>query len=337
MNSLYQSSQAAGAAAAAAQWSVQWPPANIAQLQAYNNSAHAAAYAASLAHARDLLAVLSGHLPLHATGHMMPHSAMGIMPVQQQIMPAQRRRTQSKPQPRARARPPTTGTKVSAMRRCRTPSHPLTHTPHTPTPSQRGRKGRTKAKRRTVVPHRTDPTRVHVHCVNMCGVLYCTKTRDADKSEWTKVLRRLNAHESKRCRRSPARLAKERAKEAQSRGVAAVIAAAEAQQSSAKYAAHAGAGGGPVRAVAASAFVTVVPASSAKRVEIAAAAKRAVAAANPQNKPERASSEAAAAAAAAPAEEAEEGAGKGGGAGKDTPRGANASASLLMLAGIASF
>jgi hypothetical protein len=69
------------------------------------------------------------------------------------------------------------------------------------------RRARTKAKDRMMIPHATDPTRVHIHCINMCGVLYLTKTRESDKVAWTKVLRRLNAHESKRCRKKKARLA----------------------------------------------------------------------------------------------------------------------------------
>ena len=71
---------------------------------------------------------------------------------------------------------------------------------------KRARRARTKAKDRTMIPHPTDPTRVHIHCINMCGVLYLTKTRDADKVAWTKVLRRLNAHESKRCRKKKPKL-----------------------------------------------------------------------------------------------------------------------------------
>ena len=113
--------------------------------------------------------------------------------------------------------------------------------------SKRGRKGRTKAKRRTVVPHRTDPTRVHVHCVNMCGVLYCTKTRDADKSEWTKVLRRLNAHESKRCRRSAARMEKEKAAQRSAAAVTSASSVTHGGAPRAKYRAVAGAGGCPTR------------------------------------------------------------------------------------------
>ena len=47
-------------------------------------------------------------------------------------------------------------------------------------------------------PHRTRllPT---VHCFHLCGVVYSSPTRDDDQQEWSKTLRRLNAHESKRC------------------------------------------------------------------------------------------------------------------------------------------
>ena len=44
------------------------------------------------------------------------------------------------------------------------------------------------------------PLRFAVHCINMCGVLYDTPRKDVDRIEWSKTLRRLNAHESKRCR-----------------------------------------------------------------------------------------------------------------------------------------
>ena len=38
-----------------------------------------------------------------------------------------------------------------------------------------------------------------VHCFNHCGVVYSSPTRDDNQQEWSKTLRRLNAHESKRC------------------------------------------------------------------------------------------------------------------------------------------
>ena len=78
--------------------------------------------------------------------------------------------------------------------------------PATASVGDKRRRARTKAKDRVMIPHATDPTRVHIHCINMCGVLYLTKTREEDKVAWTKVLRRLNAHESKRCRKKKARL-----------------------------------------------------------------------------------------------------------------------------------
>ena len=41
---------------------------------------------------------------------------------------------------------------------------------------------------------------ITVHCINMCGVIYDTPNKEVDRVEWSKTLRRLNAHESKRCR-----------------------------------------------------------------------------------------------------------------------------------------
>ena len=48
------------------------------------------------------------------------------------------------------------------------------------------------------IPH--PPLLPHsVHCFNHCGVVYSSPTRDDNQQEWSKTLRRLNAHESKRC------------------------------------------------------------------------------------------------------------------------------------------
>lgn len=67
-------------------------------------------------------------------------------------------------------------------------------------PPPRSRKPRTRNKTRRIVP---DPAsggfNVLVHCVNQCGTCYSTPRRKDNKVEWTKTLRRLNAHESKRC------------------------------------------------------------------------------------------------------------------------------------------
>ena len=62
---------------------------------------------------------------------------------------------------------------------------------------------RTKKKVRRIVPA-ADGVRVIVHCVNECGTKYTTAQRVDNKVEWTKTLRRLNAHECKRCRGSAA-------------------------------------------------------------------------------------------------------------------------------------
>ena len=204
------------AVGSAGQWGAAWAPNIVGMGAGSYGSAAAAQYAAGIAHAHRLAAV----------GGMGPRAApfpggiaLGPMPQHTAMRPGDSN-VIAPPPPRA----PSSG-------------------------SKRGRKGRTKAKRRTVVPHRTDPTRVHVHCVNMCGVLYCTKTRDADKSEWTKVLRRLNAHESKRCRRSAARMEKEKALQ-ESAVAAARAAAASATHDGApraKYRAMVGAGGLPTR------------------------------------------------------------------------------------------
>ena len=42
----------------------------------------------------------------------------------------------------------------------------------------------------------------------MCGVVYKTPLKKYDLQEWTKTLRRVNAHESKRCRKRPVELHK---------------------------------------------------------------------------------------------------------------------------------
>ena len=67
----------------------------------------------------------------------------------------------------------------------------------------RKRSKRTKNKVRRIVPA-ADGVRVIVHCVNECGTKYTTAKRGDNKVEWTKTLRRLNAHECKRCRGSAA-------------------------------------------------------------------------------------------------------------------------------------
>ena len=54
-------------------------------------------------------------------------------------------------------------------------------------------------KTRRIVVDPTDETFVFVHCVHLCGVVYRSLSRSRSQSEWTKTLRRLNAHESQRC------------------------------------------------------------------------------------------------------------------------------------------
>ena len=74
----------------------------------------------------------------------------------------------------------------------------------TPSPS--------RARAHTLTPHPvpslpTPTTRTRsVNCVYMCGVVYRTPLKKYDLEEWTKTLRRVNAHESKRCRRRPVEL-----------------------------------------------------------------------------------------------------------------------------------
>ena len=46
---------------------------------------------------------------------------------------------------------------------------------------------------------RFSPLQPTVYCVNQCGVVYETLSRERNQDEWSKTLRRLNAHESKRC------------------------------------------------------------------------------------------------------------------------------------------
>ena len=62
-----------------------------------------------------------------------------------------------------------------------------------------GNKKRVGAKMRKVVPSTTLAGGVSVHCCYNCGVVYDTPSRQQSVLEWTKTLRRLNAHESKRC------------------------------------------------------------------------------------------------------------------------------------------
>ena len=95
-------------------------------------------------------------------------------------------------------RDPAEGRFVSALR-ARTGGATINTTMAT-----RKRSKRTKKKVRRIVPA-ADGVRVIVHCVNECGTKYTTAQRVDNKVEWTKTLRRLNAHEcKKRCRGSAA-------------------------------------------------------------------------------------------------------------------------------------
>ena len=94
-------------------------------------------------------------------------------------------------------RDPAEGRFVSALR-ARTGGATINTTMAT-----RKRSKRAKKKVRRIVPA-ADGVRVIVHCVNECGTKYTTAKRGDNKVEWTKTLRRLNAHECKRCRGSPA-------------------------------------------------------------------------------------------------------------------------------------
>ena len=81
------------------------------------------------------------------------------------------------------------------------------------------KKGRGGAKVRKVVPSTTVVDGVSVHCCYNCGVVYETVSRKVSSAEWTKTLRRLNAHESQRCGKRPVNVASASAPRAASSAV----------------------------------------------------------------------------------------------------------------------
>tara|TARA_B110000208_G_scaffold77125_1_gene98818 strand:+ start:146 stop:1726 length:1581 start_codon:yes stop_codon:yes gene_type:complete len=103
---------------------------------------------------------------------------------------------------------------------------------------------RAGVKTRKVVTSATVEGNVSIHCCYSCGVVYETPSRGKSALEWTKTLRRLNAHESQRCpkrREGREKMLLEQQRKRREREVRCAAAAAAAAAAQPTYAVPSGA------------------------------------------------------------------------------------------------